>query len=104
MTIDPIDLAKALIASPSVTPATGAVFGVLEAAPVPLCFTVERFIDGLEPDGPVYNLLAFQLGAGPVTFGFAAHLHFLRTVLCRSDDRRLGITCCNCCCTWSFAC
>ena len=32
MTIDPVDLARALIAAPSVTPATGAVFDVLEAA------------------------------------------------------------------------
>ncbi|WOF43105.1 succinyl-diaminopimelate desuccinylase [Sphingopyxis indica] len=74
MTIDPIDLAKALIAAPSVTPATGAVFGVLEAALVPLGFTVERFIDGIEPDGPVENLLAVRRGAGPVHFGFAGHL------------------------------
>src|SRR3546814_2500525 len=43
--IDPLDLAKALIAAPNVTPATGAVFDVLEAALTPLGFTVERFID-----------------------------------------------------------
>ena len=47
---DPLELAKALIAAPSVTPAMGAVFDVLEAALVPLGFTVERFIDGIEPD------------------------------------------------------
>src|SRR3546814_12672499 len=72
--IDPLDLAKALIAAPSVTPATGAVFDVLEAALTPLGFTVERFIDGIEPDGPVENLLAVRTGAGPVHFGFAGHL------------------------------
>ncbi|MBB5705543.1 succinyl-diaminopimelate desuccinylase [Sphingopyxis panaciterrulae] len=72
--IDPLDLAKALIAAPSVTPATGAVFDVLEAALTPLGFTVERFIDGIEPDGPVENLLAVRKGAGPVHFGFAGHL------------------------------
>ena len=48
--IDPVTLAQALIAAPSVTPATGAVFDVLEAALVPLGFTVERCIDGIEPD------------------------------------------------------
>ncbi|PZQ23615.1 MAG: succinyl-diaminopimelate desuccinylase [Sphingopyxis macrogoltabida] len=73
-TTDPVELAKALIAAPSVTPATGAVFDVLEAALVPLGFTVERFIDGIEPDGPVENLLAVRRGAGPRHFGFAGHL------------------------------
>ena len=72
--IDPVELTKALIAAPSVTPATGAVVGVLEAALVPLGFTVERFIDGIEPDGPVENLLAVRRGAGPAHFGFAGHL------------------------------
>ena len=74
MTIDPVDLTKALIAAPSVTPATGAVFDVLEAALAPFGFTVERFIDGIEPDGPVENLLAVRKGAGPRHFGFAGHL------------------------------
>ena len=37
--IDPVELAKALIAAPSVTPATGAVFAALEAALVPLGLT-----------------------------------------------------------------
>ena len=73
-TIDPVDLAQALIAAPSVTPATGAVFAVLEAALTPLGFTVERFVDGIEPDGPVENLLAVRQGKGPVHFGFAGHL------------------------------
>ena len=72
--IDPVELAKALIAAPSVTPATGAVFDALEAALTPLGFTVERFIDGIEPDGPVENLLAVRAGKGPVHFGFAGHL------------------------------
>jgi succinyl-diaminopimelate desuccinylase len=73
--VDPLPLAQALIAAPSVTPATGAVFDVLEAALVPLGFTVERFIDGIEPDGPVENLLAVRHGAaGTAHFGFAGHL------------------------------
>ncbi|ALJ11247.1 succinyl-diaminopimelate desuccinylase [Sphingopyxis macrogoltabida] len=72
--IDPVQLAQALIAAPSVTPATGAVFDVLEAALVSLGFTVERFIDGIEPDGPVENLLAVRAGKGPKHFGFAGHL------------------------------
>jgi succinyl-diaminopimelate desuccinylase len=72
--IDPVELAKALIAAPSVTPAMGAVFDTLEAALAPLGFTVERFIDGIEPDGPVENLLAVRTGTGPKHFGFAGHL------------------------------
>ncbi|PQM28638.1 succinyl-diaminopimelate desuccinylase [Sphingopyxis lindanitolerans] len=72
--LDPVDLAQALIAVPSVSPATGAVFDVLEAALTPLGFTVERFIDGIEPDGPVENLLAVRAGKGPAHFGLAGHL------------------------------
>jgi len=72
--IDPLDLAKALIAAPSVTPATGAAFDVLEGALTSFGFAVERFIDGIEPDGPVENLLAVRRGKGPVHFGFAGHL------------------------------
>lgn len=74
VSIDPIELTKALIAAPSITPATGAVFDALEAALTPLGFIVERFIDGIEPDGPVENLLAVRVGAGPRHFGFAGHL------------------------------
>lgn len=75
MAHDPLPLAQALIAAPSITPATGAVFAVLEAALIPLGFTVERFIDGIEPDGPVENLLAVRQGApGTAHFGFAGHL------------------------------
>jgi succinyl-diaminopimelate desuccinylase len=72
--VDPVALAQALIAAPSISPATGAVFDVMEAALIPLGFTVERFIDGIEPDGPVENLLAVRTGKGPVHFGFAGHL------------------------------
>ena len=68
ITVDPVELAKALIAAPSVTPAMGAVFDPLEAALTPLGFTVERFIDGIEPDGPVENLLAVRTGKGPKHF------------------------------------
>ncbi len=75
MALNPLTLAQALIAAPSVTPATGAVFDVLEAALAPLGFTTERFVDGMEPDGPVENLLAVRRGApGTPHFGFAGHL------------------------------
>ncbi|MDQ3144584.1 MAG: succinyl-diaminopimelate desuccinylase [Pseudomonadota bacterium] len=73
MTIDPVDLAAKLIACPSVTPASGAVFDVLEAALVPLGFAVHRFIRGEAPDGPVENLVAMR-GSGAPHFGFAGHL------------------------------
>jgi len=73
-TVDPVALTRALIAAPSVTPATGAVFDVLEQAILPLGFAVERFMDGDAPDGPVENLLAIRRqGAGPHV-AFAGHL------------------------------
>jgi succinyl-diaminopimelate desuccinylase len=70
---DPLDLAKALLACESITPAHGAVFDVLEAALLPLGFTVDRFIVGSAPDGPVENLLATRGGSG-THLAFAGHL------------------------------
>jgi len=71
---DVVELTKALIAAPSVTPARGSVFDVLEAALLPLGFTVDRFVAGEAPDGPVENLLAVRnAGPGP-HFAFAGHL------------------------------
>ncbi|HTI30661.1 MAG TPA: succinyl-diaminopimelate desuccinylase [Sphingomonas sp.] len=70
---DAIELAKALIAAPSVTPATGQVFDVLQRALVAQGFDVERFVVGEEPDGPVENLLATR-GSGGEHFAFAGHL------------------------------
>ncbi|HEX7872156.1 MAG TPA: succinyl-diaminopimelate desuccinylase [Sphingobium sp.] len=72
--VDVVDIARKLIACPSVTPARGEVFAVLEALLLPLGFTVDRFIVGEAPDGPVENLLAWRTtGAGP-HFAFAGHL------------------------------
>lgn len=71
---DVVALAQRLLACPSVTPATGAVFAALEHMLVPLGFTVDRFVVGEAPDGPVENLLAWRTtGAGP-HFAFAGHL------------------------------
>jgi len=71
---DALELAKALIAAPSITPATGAVFDVLEAALTAQGFEVDRFVTGEAPDGPVENLLATRgADAGP-HFAFAGHL------------------------------
>ncbi|HEY0445800.1 MAG TPA: succinyl-diaminopimelate desuccinylase [Allosphingosinicella sp.] len=71
--IDPADLAARLIACPSVTPASGAVFDVLEEALRPIGFEVHRFTRGEAPDGPVENLFASRGWGGP-HFGFAGHL------------------------------
>jgi len=69
------DLAEALIACPSVTPATGMVFDCLEAQLAPLGFAVDRFLSGEAPDGPVENLLAVRCGPeGSRHFAFAGHL------------------------------
>jgi succinyl-diaminopimelate desuccinylase len=73
VSIDPVDLASRLIACPSVTPATGAVFDVLEQALRPLGFEVHRFVLGEPPDGPVENLFA-RRGSGGPHFAFAGHL------------------------------
>ena len=70
---DVVDLTKALIACESVTPARGSVFDVMEAALVPLGFTVDRFVAGEAPDGPVENLLATRMGEG-THLAFAGHL------------------------------
>ena len=76
---DVLDLAKRLIAAPSVTPATGAVFDTLEAMLVPLGFVVHRFTCGDGPassdEAPVENLFAIRPGpAGSRHFAFAGHL------------------------------
>ena len=70
---DPVELAKALLACPSVTPAWGAVFDVVETALIPLGFAVDRFVAGDAPDGPVENLIALRPGPGQL-LAFAGHL------------------------------
>ncbi|HMJ94089.1 MAG TPA: succinyl-diaminopimelate desuccinylase [Allosphingosinicella sp.] len=72
--IDPVELASRLIACPSVTPATGAVFDVLESALTPFGFEVHRFIEGEAPDGPVENMFATRGSDEGTHFGFAGHL------------------------------
>ncbi|RZP17220.1 MAG: succinyl-diaminopimelate desuccinylase [Erythrobacter sp.] len=76
---DVLDLAKRLMAAPSVTPATGAVFDALEAMLVPLGFDVTRFTRGEgaagSPEAPVENLFAIRRGPeGSKHLAFAGHL------------------------------
>jgi succinyl-diaminopimelate desuccinylase len=73
MMSDAVELAKQLIACPSITPARGAVFDALEAMLLPRGFAVDRFTAGEAPDGPVENLLACRGQGGP-HFAFAGHL------------------------------
>jgi len=73
MSIDPIALAQALINVPSVTPARGEVFDVLQSALEPLGFTCHRWVMGEAPDGPTENMVAIRGEGGP-HFGFAGHL------------------------------
>ncbi|MCX7863978.1 MAG: succinyl-diaminopimelate desuccinylase, partial [Novosphingobium sp.] len=56
------ELAEALIACPSVTPAAGMVFDCLEDMLRPLGFEVHRAESGEPPDGPVENLFAIRRG------------------------------------------
>lgn len=75
MSVDPVALTEALIACPSVTPATGSVFDCLEQALAPLGFAVHRALSGEAPDGPVENLFAIRRGPrGSRHFAFAGHL------------------------------
>lgn len=70
-----LELAKALIACPSVTPAAGLVFDCLEGQLAPLGFAVHRFHAGEAPDGPVENLFAIRHGPqGSRHFAFAGHV------------------------------
>jgi succinyl-diaminopimelate desuccinylase len=75
-----LDLAKRLIAEPSITPATGSVFDEMEAMLAPLGFEISRFIAGDAPEdaeqgGPVENLFAIRRGpADSRHFSYAGHL------------------------------
>jgi succinyl-diaminopimelate desuccinylase len=70
-----LELAEALIACPSVTPAAGLVFDCLEAQLLPLGFAVHRAISGDAPDGPVENLFAIRKGPDAGRhFAFAGHV------------------------------
>ncbi len=71
--IDPVAFAAELIRCPSVTPARGEVFDILERALEPLGFTVHRWVMGEPPDGPTENMVAMR-GSGSPHFGFAGHL------------------------------
>jgi succinyl-diaminopimelate desuccinylase len=71
--IDPVELASKLIRCPSVTPARGEVFDILQAAIEPLGFAVHRWVMGEPPDGPTENMVAIRGSGGP-HFGFAGHL------------------------------
>jgi succinyl-diaminopimelate desuccinylase len=73
MPIDPVAFAAELIRCPSVTPARGEVFDLLEAALKPLGFAVHRWVMGEPPDGPTENMVAIR-GEGSPHFGFAGHL------------------------------
>jgi succinyl-diaminopimelate desuccinylase len=73
MSLDPIALARQLINCPSVTPASGEVFDLLEAALTPLGFTIHRWVMGEAPEGPTENMVAIRGEGGP-HFGFAGHL------------------------------
>jgi succinyl-diaminopimelate desuccinylase len=71
--IDPVSFAAELIRCPSVTPARGAVFDLLDEALTALDFTVHRWVMGEAPDGPTENMVAIRGADGP-HFGFAGHL------------------------------
>jgi succinyl-diaminopimelate desuccinylase len=71
---DVLDLAKRLIAAPSVTPARGAVFDALQAMLEPRGFAIHRFLAG-EGEAAVENCFAIRRGpAGSRHFAFAGHL------------------------------
>ena len=65
---DAIDFAEKLIAAPSVTPATGLVFDVMEALLAPLGFDIHRFTRGDGEAGsdeaPVGSVSRWSIGRG----------------------------------------
>ena len=71
--IDPVELAARLISCPSVTPARGEVFDILEDELRAQGFEIHRWVMGEEPDGPTENMVAIR-GDGAPHFGFAGHL------------------------------
>jgi succinyl-diaminopimelate desuccinylase len=71
--IDPVAFAAELVRCPSVTPARGPVFDLLDAALTALGFAVHRWVIGEAPDGPTENMVAIR-GNGSPHFGFAGHL------------------------------
>ena len=71
--VDPVAFAADLIRCPSVTPASGAVFDLVQAVLEPMGFTVHRWVLGEAPDGPTENMVAIR-GTGAPHFGFAGHL------------------------------
>jgi len=73
MSLDPIAFATQLINCPSVTPARGEIFQILDDALTSLGFTVHRWVLGEPPDGPTENMVAIRGEGGP-HFGFAGHL------------------------------
>jgi succinyl-diaminopimelate desuccinylase len=72
MSIDPLDLAKRLIACASVTPDDDGAQTVLAEALAEAGFAVHRFSAGGPPDGPVENLFAIR-GKGRPVLAFAGH-------------------------------
>ena len=72
--IDAVELAAKLISVPSLTPASGPVFDVLDEALTVLGFAVHRFTMGEAPDGPTENMVAIREAGPGQHFGFAGHL------------------------------
>ncbi len=70
--LDPVALAAALIACPSVTPVDAGAQDVLSAALEAQGFTVHRLVSGEAPHGPIANLVAIR-GSGAPHFAFAGH-------------------------------
>lgn len=70
--LDPLDLARALIRCPSITPEDAGALAVLEAALRPLGFVCERMRFEQEGTAPVENLYA-RLGTAGPNFCFAGH-------------------------------
>ncbi len=71
-TIDPVELARAMIRRPSVTPRDEGALDVLEAALAKLGFVCTRMVFAEEGADPIDNLYARWGSAGPV-FAYAGH-------------------------------
>jgi succinyl-diaminopimelate desuccinylase len=70
--IDAIELARALVRRPSVTPKDEGALDIYEAALKSIGFSAERLVFSEHGQDPVDNLYA-RWGEGPPVFGFAGH-------------------------------
>ena len=90
-----LDLAKRLMAAPSVTPATGAVFDAIEAMLAPLGFEVTRFTRGEGATGTSRRTTVLRAQSTP-------RPKEMVTLSSLSDSQHCARACMSVCVCWSL--